>query len=248
RFIGSSEALIEELVRGQGVWYLLLLYFGVRALLLILSNASGAPGGLFFPTLVLGALIGALCARLCIGFGLLGEEYYTVLLTVGMASFFSASARTPITALHFALEALGAEPNILAVTMGVAVSFLVIEIFGVPAFNETVLEARVEEENEGKSAQVIDTELTVRAGSFAVGKEIRDVLWPPTCVILSVDKSPTHHGGLTGISEGDVLHVHYRTYDPPVTMRRLEDLVGPQEGSARISMHERGSSEQIPDN
>lgn len=75
-----------------------------------------------------------------------------------------------------------------------------------------------------------------------------DVLWPPTCVILSVDKSPTHHGGLTGISEGDVLHVHYRTYDPPVTMRRLEDLVGPQEGSARISMHERGSSEQIPDN
>ena len=248
RFIGSSEALIEELVRGQGLWYLLLLYLGVRAVLLILSNASGAPGGLFFPTLVLGALIGALCARLCIGFGLVGEEYYTVLLTVGMASFFSASARTPITALHFALEALGAEPNILAVTMGVAVSFLVIEIFGVPAFNETVLEVRVEEETEGKTAHVIDTELTVRAGSFAVGKEIRDVLWPPTCVILSVDKSPTPNGGLTGISEGDVLHVHYRTYDPPVTMQRLEDLVGPQEGKAYVSMHERGHSEQIPDN
>lgn len=248
RFIGSGESLIEELVYGHGVWYLLLLYFGVRALLLILSNASGAPGGLFFPTLVLGALLGALCARVCIGFGLVGEEYYTVLLTVGMASFFSASARTPITALHFALEALGAEPNILAITMGVAVSFLVIEIFGVPAFNETVLEARVEEENEGKLARVVDTELTVREGAFAVGKEIRDVLWPPTCVILSVDKSPMHQGGLTGIAAGDVLHVHYRSYDPPLTMKRLEDLVGPQEEGARTSMYERGSSERIPDN
>ena len=196
----------------------------------------------------IGALLGALCARLCIGFGLVGEEYYTVLLTVGMASFFSASARTPITALHFALEALGAEPNILAVTMGVAVSFLVIEIFGVEAFNEKVLERRVEEENEGKAAQIIDTELTVREGAFAVGKEIRDVLWPPACVILSVDKSPTHHGGLTGISAGDILHVHYRTYDPPATMRCLEDLVGPQAGDAHVSMHERGSTEQIPDN
>lgn len=247
RFIGSGESLIEELLEGHGVWYLLLLYFGVRALLLIFSNASGAPGGLFFPTLVLGALLGALCANLCIASGLLGEEYYTVLLTVGMASFFSASARTPITALHFALEALGGEPNILAITMGVAVSFLVIEIFGVPAFNETVLEARVEEEHEGKTAQIIDTELTVRAGSFAVGKEIRDVLWPPTCVILSVDKSPTHHGGLTGISEGDVLHVHYRTFDPDVTMHRLEDLVGPQGKGALVHMHEGRSTEEVPD-
>lgn len=247
RFIGSGESLIEELIHGHGVWYILLLYFGVRALLLILSNASGAPGGLFFPTLVLGALLGALCARVFINLGFLGEEYYAVLLTVGMASFFSASARTPITALHFALEALGAEPNILAVTMGVAVSFLLIEIFGVPAFNETVLEARVEEENEGKTAQIIDTYLTVHSGSFAVGKEIRDVLWPPTCVILSVDKSPTHHGGLTGISEGDVLHVHYRSYDPPATMRRLEDLVGPQESGAKFRMHEGSSTHQVPE-
>jgi hypothetical protein len=49
-------------------------------------------------------------------------------------------------------------------------------------------------------------------------------------VILAVKKSARHHHGHSelGIGEGDVLHVHYRTFDPEKTAADLEDLVGKQ--------------------
>ena len=227
--LGTGHHLIDELIEGEGIWYFLILLFLVRALLLMLSTTQGVTGGLFIPTLAFGAMIGALCGRGMIAMGILPEEYYVIAVIVGIASFLSAASRVPLTALAFSLEALAGLTNFLPVVIGVAVSFAVIEITGVESFSEAVVETKIANRNRGREVFEAEVELVVQREAFVIGHEVRDILWPPNCIIVSVIKNPDsteHHAGL---SEGDLLCVHYRTSYPEQTERQLEDLVGKQE-------------------
>ncbi len=226
-FIGSGHSLIETVIDGGGIWYLLLICFCVRAVLLMLANNAGVTGGLFIPTLTFGAILGALCARLFVFCGVIDESYFATVVIIGMSAFLGASSRTPITACSFAIEALGGLKNVLPTAMGVTVAYLVIEAVGIRSFNDTVMESKVEMRNEGRKKQVIDAYFNVREGAFAVRKEVRDILWPPSCVVVSVKKSPTS-ANESAISAGDVICVHYSTCYPSETYSELEALLGKQ--------------------
>lgn len=242
--LGSGHSIVESLVEGDGVWFSLIFVFVVRALLLMIANNTGVTGGLFVPTLAFGAMIGALCARAMCAAHLLPEEYYPVLVVVGIASFLSASSRIPITAIAFSVEALGGLTNILPITAGVTIAYIVVETLGVTAFTDTVIEGKVEERNRGKQMQVVNVRLTVSESAFVVGKEIRDILWPPTCVVLSVQK---HGETAVGITAGDILRVRYQTFDPAETMAELEALVGRQEHPENVRMRTAAEGEEVPE-
>jgi len=228
--LGSGHGTIHLLLEGHGpVWYLLLLGLILRAALMITANNVGITGGLFVPSLAFGAMIGYLCARGLVALGLLGGEYVLVLTTVGMAAFLGASSRIPLTAIAFAIEALCGLQNILPVAIGVTLAYLVIEVVGIEGFNETVIEGRVAAEREGKTEQTVETEVVIQPGAFVVGKEVRNILWPPSCVVLSVRRNPqAGKERIGGMDAGDVLRVHYVTCDPEATWESLEHLVGVQ--------------------
>ena len=63
-----------------------------------LSAWSGVPGGLFTPSLSIGASLGHDVAQL------LAPEYTTVLIALGMAGFLGAMTQTPITAMIIVME------------------------------------------------------------------------------------------------------------------------------------------------
>lgn len=246
--LGSGHSLIDELIEGHGVWYMLLIYLCVRAILLIVANNVGVTGGLFVPSLAFGALIGALCGQAMTALGILPEQYFSVTVITGMASFLSASSRTPLTAIVFSVEALQGLSNILPITAGVTFAFLVIETCGITSFTDTVIEGKVKRHNAGRSAVVIDTHVTVAHASFAVGKELRDILWPPTCTVLSIQKSHgTQAFGHSGIEEGDVLHVHYMTYDKRHSEELLEAIVGKQSENLGTTSHEVKDGHTVPE-
>lgn len=230
-FVGTGHSFIEKIAAGEAVWYIMLAAVLVRGALMIASNAEGVSGGLFVPTLTFGAIIGSLAASGIAALGLVGGDEYVILVAVGMASFLSAASRTPITALSFSAEVLCGVDNLLPVGIAVAVSYIIIETAGVPSLADTVIEAKTEAAHEGKSATVVDAYMKVARGASAVGKEIRDILWPPTCVVLSVEKATAE--GTSGIGAGDLLHLHYRTYDPDDTLRSLEYILGEQDGEIR---------------
>ncbi len=244
--VGSGHSLIELLLDGHGVWYLSLLYLVIRAVMLVFANQTGATGGVFVPSLAFGAIIGSLCADAMIAVGVLPENYYGVLVAVGMASFLGASARTPIMAITFAAEALCGVSNLLPAAAGVTLSFLVIETVGLTSFTDTVIEGKVEAGRHGKPSLLVDAELTVAKGAFVVGKEIRDILWPPACVILSVHKSETSESG-SAMGAGDVLKVHYRTFEPQETRRELEALVGEQGSETVWKTYCEGERDSLPE-
>ncbi len=245
--IGSGHNVIEDLLEGRGTWYFIILCFSVRTLFLMVASGVGVSGGIFVPTLTFGALIGAIFSKCAIWLGILPEEYFVIPIVIAMVSFLSASSRTPITALTFAVEALAGLSNILPIAAGVTFSYLVIETWGVPSLHEDLMASKVAAFNKGKEATIVNTFITVMPDSFAVGKDIRDILWPPTCTVLSVQKPPHSDSTHESLGTGDVLHIHYMTHDPESTFTSLEDIVGPQEASERTKTHMGDESHIVPE-
>ena len=149
------------------------------------------------------------------------------MVVVGMVAFLGASMRIPLTACVFAIEAFGGFYNILPLFAAVTAAFMLVEASGLSDFTSTVIKAKTNAIHEGKKPQIIEVPLTVYKGSFVIDKEIRDVLWPASCTMLSIERGPNKTNKV-GIAEGDILTVHYTTYDPVATANEFEVLVGDQ--------------------
>lgn len=232
KILGSGHGLIEHLIgdhrlETENFWYLLISFFIIRAIFMMVANTAGVTGGIFLPTLAFGAILGTIGAELFIALGLIGEEHYALLVVVGIVSFLGASMRIPVTACLFALEALGGFHNILPFIAAVTAAFLTVEVSGLSDFTSTVIQSKANDIQKGKKPHVIEVPLTVYKGSFVIDKDIRDVLWPASCTMLSIERGPNKTNKI-GIAEGDILTVHYTTYDPVATANEFEVLVGDQ--------------------
>ncbi len=243
-FLGTGHDLTEEILHGNGIWYWILVCLLLRAILLILSNNVGVTGGLFIPYLCFGAMIGALCGKTLIFLDLLPAEYYIILVITGMVAFLSAASRTPLTALLFAIEVLCALSNLLSIAVGILFAYLVMELLHLPDLTATIIQSKVEKIHQGKQPTVVEAALTVSEHSFIIGKELSEILWPPTCVVLSITKKDRH---IIEIAEGDVIHLHYQTYDNADTLHRIEAIVGKQIDPPELIFHQQEKNDVIPD-
>ena len=232
-FVSTGHELIINLFDGKIAVYMLVLILLVRSVLTLSANSTSITGGMFIPILALGALISSIIAKSAQAIFGFEQEYYTIMLILGITACISGMMKTPLTAIFFAVEALSCYENILHVVVVSCIAFVVTEIFGLKSINDTVLDTTIEEQNEGKTPKVIDTFVVVQRGAFAIGKQVRDIFWPTNLFILSVKRDETknavldEHGG-KAIREGDTLHVRYSTYDEESTTEELLAIVGEQ--------------------
>ena len=232
-FISTGHDLIDTLLHGEGLWYLMIAALIVRATLMILASSSGITGGLFLPILALGALIAALLGKGMTAFCGLPASYGPLIVVLGICASIAGMMKTPIIAILFSLEVLSASNNVLPIALAALAAYLVTELFYVDSINDYVLEHRVSEIHEGETAESYDAQIRVQSGSFAVGKQIRDILWPSNLRVLSLKKVSKGDTVVDAYGEkvlrpGDVLHVRYLTYDHAVTHAELEALFGEQ--------------------
>ena len=225
--LGTGHSLVDTLLNGRYAWYLLILLFLIRAIGTIVSNTSGATGGIFLPTLAFGAILGSLMAEVMIALGLIGTEHYTVMVVLGITAFLGATSRIPLTAAVFAIEALSGINNIIPLIIATTASMLIVESARIEDLTDAVINAKAHRITKGKVSVDVEAALTVRSDAFVVGKELRDVLWPNSCVVLSFEHKD-HSKAHSIISEGDVITVHYATYDLDATLEELNALVGEQ--------------------
>ena len=225
--------MILHLFEERQTLLMLLLILVVRSTLTLCANTNGITGGIFLPLLTLGAVIASAMGQICTDLFGLGESYYVLIMVLGITGCIAGMMKMPLTAIVFAVEALSCYDNILYVIIVAVTAFMITEIFDVHSINDTVLEGRAHAQNEGKEFRVIDTFVTVQPGTFAVGKQIRDIFWPRNLFVLSVQHGKKHgaevdeHGGKE-IREGDILHVRYSTYEEEKTAEELMDIVGEQ--------------------
>nr|MDA8108180.1 chloride channel protein [Betaproteobacteria bacterium] len=124
--LGGGYGYIQLALQGGAgiaVWMLLMLSLG-KIVALSLTIASGGSGGVFAPSLFVGALLGAAFAALLHAAGVTGVNS-TALAVVGMAALFGGAARVPIATLVMVTEMTGGYGLIMPTMLAVAISFLV---------------------------------------------------------------------------------------------------------------------------
>ena len=225
--LGTGHSLVQSLLTVQGAWYSLLLIFLLRTIGMMLSNTSGATGGVFLPTLAFGAIIGALSSKCMVALGWIGTEHYTLMIVLGICAFLGATSRIPLTASVFAVEALGGIHAALPALLAVTIALFTVEASGLEDFTDTVINAKMRKITKNKKPLSVEVPLTATRDCFAIGKELRDVLWPNSCVVVSFARA-NHAEGNVGIAEGDVITLRYVTYDPASTAEEIRALVGEQ--------------------
>jgi len=230
-FVSTGHHLIISLFQNNaGLWMLLLLLL-LRSTLTISANSNRLTGDTVLPILVLGALLASFLGKCLVDFAGMDGEYYTVIVVLGITACMAGMMKMPLTAVVFSVEALSCHANIFSVLLVAAVAFIITEIFSVHSINDSDLENHIKEWNEGKLAVEIDRFVTVQPGSFAIGKQIRDVLWPNKLTVLSFQ-----HAKMNGIKSqadggkemraGDILHIHCSTFDEERSMQELYDIIG----------------------
>lgn len=206
----------------------LLVILVLRSLLMLCANTNGITGGIFVPLLVLGATVSAIFGEITMAFGLVTGDYFSLVIALGICACIAAMMKMPITAVVFAVEVLGCHKNVLYVIIVCAVSYFISEIFSVQSINDTVVEERIKALSSHSECKTVDTFVTVEEGSFAVGKQIRDIFWPPNLLVLSVSHSQNStqiRDVGKGLCHGDVLHIRVTTHNWDETQKEVSAIV-----------------------
>ncbi|MBD3885106.1 chloride channel protein [Phormidium tenue FACHB-886] len=130
----DSTELQESLSMGGTAWQMTLLVFVVKFGLTLIAYGAGTPGGLFLPSLILGAALGDLVGTLArtsevwIGIPLgmpVGISPATTYALAGMGAFFSAVTRGPITAIVIVFEITTDFNLVLPLMIGSVIAYLI---------------------------------------------------------------------------------------------------------------------------
>ena len=122
--MGVGYDVIDQALHGQFTWQLLLALVFLKLLATTVSFSSGTPGGMFAPTLFIGAMLGGAVGAF--------EKHFFPHLTgtvgayslVGMGVLFAGFLRVPLTSVFMVLEVSGNYSIILPVILANTIAFL----------------------------------------------------------------------------------------------------------------------------
>jgi chloride channel protein, CIC family len=123
--MGAGYAVIDEALHGQFTWKLLIVLGLLKIFTTGISFLSGTPGGMFAPSLFIGAMLGGAVGSV--------EQHFFPHLTgtvatfalVGMGTFFAGFLRVPITSLFMVIELSGNYTAVLPVMISTLVAYLI---------------------------------------------------------------------------------------------------------------------------
>lgn len=105
--MGAGYEYMDEAIHGHFTWQFLAILAGVKILATLLSFVSGTPGGMFAPTLFIGAMLGAAVGGA--EHAILPHLAYSpgTYALVGMGVLFAGFLRAPMTSVFMVLEVSG---------------------------------------------------------------------------------------------------------------------------------------------
>ena len=123
--MGAGYEYIDEAMHGRFTWQFLAILAGLKILATMLSFVSGTPGGMFAPTLFIGAMLGAA----------VGGAQHALLphlnaspgtyALVGMGVLFAGFLRAPMTSVFMVLEVSGNYSIILPVIVANTFAYVI---------------------------------------------------------------------------------------------------------------------------
>jgi chloride channel protein, CIC family len=183
--IGSGHTLTESALKGNLILSAIPLIWGIRFLLTTASYGTGAPGGIFAPLLGLGALIGLGVGEIAHILAPTVVPIPAVFAVVGMAAYFTAIVRAPLTGIMLIVEMTGNYSQMLPLLVSCFCAYAIAELLKDMPIYEALLERDLKRNGESsplKNPAVF--EFTIQPGSPFSGQLVKSLGLPPGCILV----------------------------------------------------------------
>ena len=230
--LGSGGDLIVDLTGGELLLGAAALTFVVKFLFSAVSFGSGAPGGIFFPLLVLGALIGGIFAMACVELFGLDPVYINNFVLLAMAGYFTAIVRAPITGIILLFEMSGTVSQMLSLAVVSVAAYITATLLKSEPIYESLLErilqgqGGAEKKGAFSGGQKVLSEFVIMGGSALEGRKVLEIDWPKNCLLVAVEREGKEMipRGKTRLQAGDRLTVMTDERDAGYIHDKMENL------------------------
>lgn len=208
QILGGGHAIIDVLNEGQLTISYLILLLVCKFAFSLLSFGSGAPGGIFFPLLVLGSLIGSICGGLFVEWGSIDSSFLNNFIILAMAGYFAAIVRAPITGIVLIAEMSGTLTQLLPLALVSFISYIVADLLHSEPIYESLLKRLLRKNQVPIDHEEIDKILlsfVVEMGSIVEGQIVSNIYWPRDCLLVSIKRGNSEMipNGDTNLKLGD---------------------------------------------
>ena len=224
---GGVQTPTVETIFGIGIVGTLLVILLLKCLITSINVGTGIPCGIFIPIIAIGACIGGVLNRLWLWIDPTMQPYLDLMTMICMAVFFTTIIKAPLTAIIMICEFTGSFAPLLPVIIGVAIGYVISEMTKTEGIYERLLESYEQATGVFDHLSCQSYVMTVRHGSIACHRIIRDVLWPHNAWITEIQRGAEHilPDGDILLLEGDVLTILCNTNSPKDVQEELEHIL-----------------------
>lgn len=251
---GSNEELIFLPLHGNvSLPQLVFLYF-LNLFLLLIAFSSGMPGGIFFPMLVLGSLLGNIFAEIFVSFGLLSTDEVIIFAVLAMCGSFAAIVRSPLTGIMLIVELTGSFTFLLPLGVIAFAAYFMAEALQLKPVYEMLLDYQLHPQNlkhkifgrktikeqvenpvSGSGKVIAETayadhgilvQYPIYMNSIADQKTIAEIAWPKNLLLISIHRGDTEilPKGHVRLQAGDYLVALHPFHDSAKIAEALDQI------------------------
>jgi H+/Cl- antiporter ClcA len=200
----------------------------IKFLFSVFSFSSGVPGGIFFPLLLLGALIGGIFGDIFIPLHGLNNALFYNFVVFAMAGLFSGIVRAPITGIVLLTEMTNSFSHLLPISIVAIFAFVTANALGSKPVYDSLLDGMLEKykpATENNHAKVM-IEQVVEFSARAVNAPIRDLNMPSNALIVSIHRNDMDitPNGNTVILPNDIIQVVTDSVSEPAVRELVQNL------------------------
>ena len=183
--IGNGHPLAEMTLTGRIVLTAIPVWFAARFLLTITSYGTGVPGGIFAPLLVLGALLGLGVGEVALLVVPSANVSPAAFAVVGMAAYFTAIVRAPLTGVVLIIEMTGNYEQMLPLLISCFFAYAIAESLKDLPIYEVLLERDLlQEGDQTNHDKPVVMDFTIQEGAPFEGKLVRSLGLPAGCILV----------------------------------------------------------------
>lgn len=138
--LAGGHSMIVLLENGEPALITLVILLIFKFIFSAISFGSGAPGGIFFPLLILGAFAGAAFGETALTFLPLPDHVLPQLITLGMAGLFAGIVRAPLTGIILITEMTGNMHRLLDIAVVSILAYAVANLVGSKPIYDSLLD------------------------------------------------------------------------------------------------------------
>lgn len=210
--LAGGNQMVKILENNQYILSTLITLLIVKFIFSAICFGSGAPGGIFFPLLVLGSFIGAIFAVVCTNLIGISADFTQKFIILAMAGFFCATVRAPFTGIILITEMTGSLSHMISISLVCIISYVVAYIFKSEPIYESLLDNILKKQKielKEPSNETMLVTYNIAFESEVDGRRLDEIEWPKNCLLVAIERGNKEFipRGYNTIKAGDFITV-----------------------------------------